>query len=224
MNVHRDFRLACCAASAAGALFGLVVAAEAQADRAHASANAFNVVWTLDDDTTITRQADVMRDALDNGIPRLAFSLNPASDRWAADATASAWRRIFSAPPCANRLVCASPRAATFHLQPHPHGLHVGAAVRVGEQGLGVNANGGSNGWYAFAGADAQALRWDLKDDRDDNRFRIRDTHLLGDVQAGLGRSVLGGDLSIGYVAREVSHMGASRTEQFGGVTFGWSG
>jgi len=136
--------------------------------------------------------------------PRIAVRNSDAS---ALDASGG-WQRIFDMPHCADRLVCPNvTRGGDVHLKPHAGGLHVGAMVWVGEQGIGVNAHPPESGWYAFAGADTQALRWDLKDGRDDTRVHMRDTRLLGDLQIGLGRNAFGGDLTFGYVAREVSHI-----------------
>jgi len=188
----------------------------------------FNVLWTLDETSQITTSAGALSDRLDNGIPSLDLRL-PRFAVWDAQSVdrsvSPGWQRIFSADPCATRSACTSfTRGGGVRLQPRNDGLHVGATVRVGEQGIGINATAPTTGWYAFAGADTQALRWDLRHDRDDSRFQVRDTRLLGDLQVGIGRTALGGDLTIGYIGREVSHMGASRTEQFGGITFGWSG
>jgi hypothetical protein len=78
--------------------------------------------------------------------------------------------------------------------------------------------------WYLFVAADAQAMSWNFAGDDNASSVQLDELRLLGDVQAGVGGRIAGGDLAMGYVSREVSHMGASRIENFVGVTFGWDG
>ena len=96
--------------------------------------------------------------------------------------------------------------------------VRLGALVRFGEQLSAPRANG-ERGWQFFAAADAHALTWS-PGNRNGEAVRVREQQLLGDAQAGISREFAGGDLAFGFVHREVSYKGASRDEQFGGVTF----
>lgn len=76
-------------------------------------------------------------------------------------------------------------------------------------------------GWYAFVGADAQALTWSFGGGREQEReLRLEDKQLIGDYQVGVARRLGEGDLSFGYIHREVKYNGASRNEQFVGVAY----
>lgn len=102
--------------------------------------------------------------------------------------------------------------------------LSVGATASVADR-LGSFGSGGDRPkWYLFVAADAQAMSWGFNKDDHSSSVRLDDMRMLGDAQAGLGGRVGGGDLAIGYVSREVSHMGAERRENFVGLTFGWEG
>ncbi len=98
-------------------------------------------------------------------------------------------------------------------------GVKFGALVSLGE-GLSKPRSLSDNSWRFFAAADAHALTWDF-DRSDGESVRLEeDKVLVGDAQVGVSRPLAGGDLAFGYIHREVSAEGASRTEQFGGVTF----
>ncbi len=101
--------------------------------------------------------------------------------------------------------------------------VSVGATASVADR-LGDFSSDDRPRWYLFVAADAQALNWGFNKEEHSSSVRLDDMRMLGDAQAGIGRSVGGGDLAIGYVSREVSHMGAERRENFVGLTFGWEG
>ncbi len=69
-------------------------------------------------------------------------------------------------------------------------------------------------------------MSWSLggRHDREASPVRLDDMRLVGDAQAGVGARLGRGDLALGYVTREVSHLGAERRESFLGLTFGWEG
>lgn len=97
----------------------------------------------------------------------------------------------------------------------------IGALYRFG-QGLSAPREGDDGGLYMFAGADAQALTWRFGGDSDTSSqsMRLEDLPMVGDAQAGLGWRLGAGDLSVGFIHREVRHASASAEEQFGGMSF----
>ncbi len=97
-------------------------------------------------------------------------------------------------------------------------GIGGGAVVRFGRN-LTAPREDGSR-WYAFVGADAQALTWSLGGARQDHVLRLEDKQMVGDYQAGVALRVAEGDLAFGFVHREVSWNDVSREEQFIGVSF----
>jgi len=98
-------------------------------------------------------------------------------------------------------------------------GVKFGALVRLGED-LSKPRSASDTSWRFFAAADAHALTWDF-DRSDGDSVRLEeDKVVVGDAQVGVSRPLAGGDLAFGYIHREVSTEGASRTEQFGGITF----
>lgn len=92
-----------------------------------------------------------------------------------------------------------------------------GAIVRFGRNL--TEPRGKASRWYAFIGADAQALTWSLGGNQD-RTLRLEDKQLIGDYQVGVARRVAGGDLALGFVHREVKWNDYSRDEQFFGVTY----
>jgi hypothetical protein len=74
--------------------------------------------------------------------------------------------------------------------------------------------------WYAFLGADTQALTGSLGGDTREDVLRLEDKQMVGDYQAGVAVRVGQGDLAFGFVHREVSWNDFSREEQFIGVSF----
>jgi hypothetical protein len=102
--------------------------------------------------------------------------------------------------------------------------LSIGATAGVADSLASFSSPDGESPWYLFVAADAQAMSWSFAGREKSSAVQLDDMRLLGDVQAGVGRRVAGGDLAMGYVTREISHMGASRQESFVGLTFGWDG
>lgn len=103
----------------------------------------------------------------------------------------------------------------------------VGAEVRLGE-GLDERGEGSSaRSWYFFAGADGEAICWDVGDKgfTTSNSLRLRDQVTVGDIQAGVSMNTFGGQLSLSYIRREVeyrdaSELNASESEDFAGISF----
>jgi hypothetical protein len=103
----------------------------------------------------------------------------------------------------------------------------IGAEVRFGE---GLDERGESSSarsWYVFAGADGEALCWDVGDRglSFDDSVRLRDQVTVGDIQAGVSFLAGGGQLSLSYIRREVeysdrSEMRGQENEDFAGVSF----
>jgi hypothetical protein len=102
-----------------------------------------------------------------------------------------------------------------------------GAEIRLGE---GLDERGeesSANSWYIFAGADGEALCWDVGDAgwSPNANVRLRDQITVGDMQAGLSVNRMGGQFSLSYIRREVEYADrsvarASETEDFAGVSF----
>jgi len=103
----------------------------------------------------------------------------------------------------------------------------LGAEIRLGE---GLDERGeesSASSWYVFAGADGEALCWDVGDAgwRPNANVRLRDQITVGDMQAGLSVNRMGGQFSLSYIRREVEYADRSvararETEDFAGVSF----
>ncbi len=106
---------------------------------------------------------------------------------------------------------------ANFTVGDDMSGFGGGAIVRFGRNLTEPRAK--ASRWYAFIGADAQALTWSLGG-RQDHTLRLEDKQLVGDYQIGVARRVAGGDLSLGVVHREIKWNDYSRDEQFVGVSY----
>jgi hypothetical protein len=103
--------------------------------------------------------------------------------------------------------------------------LSFGASAGLGERlGSTLDGSGDRPDWYVFVAADAQAMSFNFGPHEQSSAVQLDDMRLVGDAQAGVGTRLGGGDLAIGYVTREVSHLGANRQESFVGLTFGWEG
>jgi hypothetical protein len=102
--------------------------------------------------------------------------------------------------------------------------LSVGARASLGDQLSSHGGEGGRSSWYMFVAADTQAMSFSFRPREESSSLQLEDLRLLGDAQAGVGKRVAGGDLAIGFVTREISHMGADRQENWVGLTYGWSG
>lgn len=124
--------------------------------------------------------------------------------------------------PCADEFECAEQAPGRLGLRVRSDGsggVKFGALVNLGDD-LSKPRSSANNSWRFFAAADAHALTWDF-DRSDGESVRLEeDKVLVGDAQVGISRPLAGGDLAFGYIHREVSTEGASRTEQFGGITF----
>ncbi len=99
-------------------------------------------------------------------------------------------------------------------------GVGGGAIVRFGRNLSSPRKD--DKGWYAFVGADTQALTWSFGGGRpgEERELRLEDKQMIGDYQIGVARRLGEGDLSIGFVHREVKWQDASRNEQFLGVSY----
>lgn len=119
-----------------------------------------------------------------------------------------------------------APRAA-FRKEGAYRSRRFGAEFRLGE-GLDERGRDSSaRSWYVFAGADGEALCWDVGDKgiTADDSVRLRDQVTVGDLQAGVSMQTGGGQLSFSYIRREVSYTDAStiagrETEDFAGLSF----
>jgi hypothetical protein len=132
------------------------------------------------------------------------------------------WRGASYVQDCQDELICEAEAPSRLGLRVRSDGtggVKFGALVRLGED-LSKPRSQSDASWRFFAAADAHALTWDF-DRSDGDSVRLEeDKVLVGDAQLGVSRPLAGGDLAFGYIHREVSTEGASRTEQFGGVTF----
>ncbi|MGD2134292.1 MAG: hypothetical protein PVI23_15995 [Maricaulaceae bacterium] len=149
---------------------------------------------------------------------------NPTTDQFDAATLArpgaSPWRNQASLDVCAAAGACEDVGISEHvgvRLRSDGESVRLGALVRFGEELSEERA--GEGGWQFFAAADAHALTWS-PNSREGEAVRVREQRLLGDAQAGITRSVYGGDLAFGFVHREISYKGAKAEEQFGGVTF----
>ena len=89
----------------------------------------------------------------------------------------------------------------------------VGALLRIGDD-LRKDSDFDNNTWYFFAGADAEALTYRPNGASDLTRgnFNLQDRVIVGDAQAGVGYRIGDADLSLSYMRREVSGLGAKST------------
>jgi hypothetical protein len=97
-------------------------------------------------------------------------------------------------------------------------GVGGGAVVRFGRNL--TKPRGERSRWYAFIGADAQALTWSLGGGGEERGLRLEDKQLVGDYQIGVARRMGVGDLALGLVHREVKWNDVSTDEQFIGVSY----
>jgi hypothetical protein len=97
-------------------------------------------------------------------------------------------------------------------------GVGGGAVVRFGRNLTAPRAE--RSRWYAFIGADAQALTWSLGGGGEERTLRLEDKQLIGDYQAGVAMRLGKGDLAFGFVHREVKWNDVRRNEQFIGVSY----
>ncbi len=199
----------------AGAIAGMNGAAHAQDQ-----SNPLSVTWKVDAPETIRPLSFSLREDTDleiHTVPlRMPDSPDPgpsaANGAWDGDAR---FQDCVADPACAN----APGRLGLRFRTDGTGGVKFGALVRFGEN-LQKPRTSSSNAWRFFAAADAHALTWDFNGNDGESVRLEEDKVLVGDAQIGVARPLMGGDLAFGFIHREVSVEGASRDEQFGGVTF----
>ena len=104
-----------------------------------------------------------------------------------------------------------------------------GAEVRVG-QNLDLRGKNARNAnWYFFAGADGEAVVWDIQRtgaDITNGQVTLQDRVTIGDVQAGIAWESPAGQMSISYISREFEYrngaISRSGEEDFAAVTLSW--
>lgn len=206
----------------------LALAAGASAQDSAAS-RTFTIELTLDQ--VVYELAESRASAVDAPPSEAPFANQPMFNLGAVRLPSDSPSFSFDDPSAEGR--CGSRRcsdlAASFAVTAEDDAVNLsfGATAGVADNVSSLVPSGGKerSRWYLFVAADAQAMSWRFAgQDQDDASVKLDDMRLLGDVQAGLGGRVAGGDLAMGFVSREVSHMGASRQENFVGLTFGWDG
>ena len=152
-----------------------------------------------------------------------ALHLEPAA---ASEHVVARWRLNPDAAQCDADVCSDEPDYLALRLHADDVGMRVGAQARIADRVSSlVHQGDGRPRWYLYLAADTQAMTWAPRGGQDHaGTISLDDMRLVGDAQAGVGTRVGGGDLAIGYFGREVSHMGASRQENFVGLTYGWSG
>ena len=125
--------------------------------------------------------------------------------------------------------VSISPRV-TFDRTENFSSTRAGAEVRIG-QDLDLRGKPKNNSsWYLFAGADGEALVWDVQRAGTtgvaDGLVTLQDTVTVGDVQAGVAWESPAGQMSVSYIEREYEYRNGaiSRTgdEDFVALTLTW--
>jgi hypothetical protein len=223
--VRRAIARGLIAAAAAPWLFGAVAApALAQEPQPDFSA-VFAVNVTLDDlavaitETRSTAVAETQfpfsgHPSFRLGAPELDHAATRLRDRLAARSMAAC-----------GELSCEDLTARmAFRLEDDKLGFSIGARAGIADRLTSFGEGGEQPRWYVFVAADAQAMSFNFRPREDSSTIRLDDMRLLGDAQAGLATKLRGGDLAFGFVTREVEHLGAERTENFVGLTFGWEG
>jgi hypothetical protein len=104
-----------------------------------------------------------------------------------------------------------------------------GAEVRVGANLDLRGQNARNSNWYFFAGADGEAVVWDVQragNSLTDGQFTLQDKVTVGDVQAGIGFESPAGHMSLSYINREYEYrngeIARSGEEDFVAVTLTW--
>ena len=105
-----------------------------------------------------------------------------------------------------------------------------GAEVRIGYDLDRRGKSTKNSNWYLFAGADGEALVWDVQRARTrgiaDGQVTLQDRVTVGDVQAGIGWETESARMSISYIEREYEYRNGaiSRTgdEDFVALTLSW--
>lgn len=125
--------------------------------------------------------------------------------------------------------VALSPRV-TFDRTENFSSTRAGAEVRIG-QDLDLRGKPKKNSsWYLFAGADGEAVVWDVQRagslGMTDGLVTLQDKVTVGDVQAGVAWESPAGQMSISYIEREYEYRNGAiaRTgeEDFVALTLTW--
>jgi hypothetical protein len=123
-------------------------------------------------------------------------------------------------------------------LQPHVtvddegtyRSTRAGAEVRVGQNLDLRGQNARNSSWYLFAGADGEAVVWDVQragqTDIASGQVTLQDKVTVGDVQAGIAFKSPAGQMSISYIERDYEYrngaISRSGTEEFAAVALTW--
>jgi hypothetical protein len=209
-------KIAAGGAAGAMALAGAAAPAAAQS----LSENPIRVTWDVGAPRLVEPLSFRLSDRTDLDIAQIPIRVRLDAADPAPSAASGAWRGETHFQACATNPACAgAPGRVGLRVRSDGYGgVKLGALVRIGEN-LSEQRAPADSSWRFFAAADAHAITWDF-DRNDDEGVRVEDKMLVGDAQLGVARPVGGGDLALGFIHREVSAEGASRNEQFGGVTF----
>lgn len=106
----------------------------------------------------------------------------------------------------------------------------VGAQVRIGQNLDQRGRNADNSSWYFFAGADGEALVWDVQRvgaiGLTDGLVTLQDRVTVGDVQAGVAWESPAGQMSVSYIERDYEYrngaISRSGEEDFVALTLTW--
>ncbi len=104
-----------------------------------------------------------------------------------------------------------------------------GAEVRIGRNLDQRGRAPDNSNWYLFAGADGEAVVWDVKNANQSlmsGQVSLQDKVTIGDVQAGLAWKSPAGHMSVSYIQREYEYrngeISRSGEEDFVALTLTW--
>ncbi len=105
-----------------------------------------------------------------------------------------------------------------------------GAEVRIGQNLDLRGADAENPNWYVFAGADGEAVVWDMRQgggmDVAGGAFTLQDKVTVGDMQAGISFEQAGTQMSVSYIQRDYRYENGARsqsgTEDFAALTLTW--
>lgn len=101
----------------------------------------------------------------------------------------------------------------------------VGALVRIGDNLRDTSAHMKSNAWYLFAGADAEAVRYNqpsLGRQLNTGEFHLQNRFFVGDAQAGLGYRFGDADLALTYFKRQTNAENYRYDEDAAALSITW--
>ena len=106
----------------------------------------------------------------------------------------------------------------------------VGAQVRIGQNLDQRGQNADNSSWYFFAGADGEALVWDVQRvgaiGLTEGLVTLQDRVTVGDVQAGVAWESPAGQMSVSYIERDYEYrngaISRSGEEDFVALTLTW--